>query len=449
MSSRSPRSTEGAHGIRRKGPSRTFHIESLGCAKNQVDSELMIASLERAGWRLAHGAAEAEVIVVNTCGFISAAKKESIQVSLELKAQHPGRKVIMVGCLSERYGEELAAQLPEIDGFLGNRDPARIVEMVDGRAPAGLDRDRPYERAHLLSFPGSAYVKIAEGCSNRCTYCAIPLIRGELASRGSQEIVAEARSLLDRGARELILIAQDLGSWGKDLGAAGLGALLEELSRLQGDFWVRLLYIHPDHFPAGLLDIMAADPRFLPYFDLPFQHASPGILRAMSRRADPELNIALVSEIRGRLPDAAIRSTFLVGFPGETEMDFQQLLDFQERVRPDWLGSFTYSREEDTPAYGMKARVPKAVAEGRKAEVERRQVSITEAALDGYVGRTLQVLVEERVQGEELSLGRAYLQAPDVDGLVVVRGAWDPGSMVRVRIDRRNGVDLEGGAVER
>jgi len=409
----------------------------------------MIASLERAGWHLADSPDDADVIVVNTCGFINAAKKESIETSLEMKARHPDRKVIMVGCLSERYGEELAAQLPEIDAFLGNRNPSRIVEIVEGRGPVQPPGAKPYERDHLLSWPGSAYVKIAEGCSNRCTYCAIPLIRGDLASRGPAEIVAEVRGLLDRGARELVLIAQDLGSWGKDLGGGGLTELLGNISRIRGDFWVRLLYIHPDHFPSGLLDLMAGDARFLPYFDLPFQHGAPDILRAMGRQGDPARNVDLVSAIRRRLPDAVIRSTFLLGFPGETDADFDMLLDFQERLRPDWLGSFTYSREEDTPAYRMSGRVTKAVAESRKAEVERRQVSITDRALDRYIGRSLDVLVEERVQGEELSLGRAYLQAPDVDGLVVVRGAFAPAGMVRVRIDRRNGVDLEGGVVER
>ncbi len=323
------------------------------------------------------------------------------------------------------------------------------MDVVEGRVPVDAAGGRPYERAHLLSYPGSAYVKIAEGCSNRCTYCAIPLIRGELASRSRAEIIDEARGLLDRGARELVLIAQDLGSWGRDLGEARLTNLLEDLSRLPGDFWVRLLYIHPDHFPPGLLDLMAGDARFLPYFDLPFQHAAPDILLAMGRRNDPARNVGLVTEIRARLPDAVIRSTFLLGFPGETDADFDILLDFQERLRPDWLGSFTYSREEETPAYEMGGRVTKAVAEKRKEELERRQTGITDRALDRYVGRTLDVLVEERVQGEELSLGRAYLQAPDVDGLVVVRGTFDAGRMVRVRIDRRNGVDLEGGVVGR
>jgi ribosomal protein S12 methylthiotransferase len=449
---------------------RTFYLESLGCAKNQVDSELMIAALEAAGWSRTDTPAEAAVIIVNTCGFISDAKKESIETSLALKANAPGARLVMAGCLSERYGTELAGQMREIDAFMGNKDPAAIVAFAEtqikppGRAAGALrkagaarktPRDalkaatlvtppRPYERIHLLSYPGSAYVKIAEGCGNRCTYCAIPLIRGDLASRGKTEVLAEIRGLLDRGVRELILIAQDLGSYGKDRGGPGLADLLSGIARFPDDFWVRLLYIHPDHFPHDILDLMARDPRFLPYFDLPFQHAAPRILKAMGRRGEPGRNLDLLSGIRGRLPGAVIRSTFLVGFPGETEEDFDALLAFQERARPDWLGAFTYSREEDTPAYGMPGRVLKATAAARKAEVERRQVDITARTLDGFIGRTLDVLIEERIEGEEMSLGRGYMQAPDVDGLVVVRRGLAPGARVAVRIDRRNGVDLEG-----
>ena len=446
MSSRSHPSTEPEPRRGGHDAGRAFHVESLGCAKNQVDSERMIAALIGAGWRLAAAPEEADVLIVNTCGFITSAKKESIETSLELKQRHPEKKVIMVGCLSERYGQDLAQQLPEIDGFLGNRDPSRIVELLAGtgggaREPTGV---RSYERQHLLSFPGSAYLKIAEGCRNRCTYCAIPLIRGDLASRRPVEVVEEARQLLDRGIRELVLIAQDLGSYGRDLGEPGLPLLLSEISRIPGDYWVRLLYIHPDHFPDGILDVMAADSRFLPYFDLPFQHAAPGVLRAMGRRGDPEANLELLSRIRARLPSAVIRSTFLLGFPGETDSDFAELLSFQERARPDWLGCFTYSREEDTPAFSMPGRVTKAVAERRKSDIEIRQGPITERSLDAHIGSTLDVLVEEQVQGEQLSLGRAYLQAPDVDGLVVVRASVQPGSRCAVRIERRNGVDLEG-----
>jgi ribosomal protein S12 methylthiotransferase len=410
----------------------------------------MIAALQKAGWALASGPGTADVLIVNTCGFITDAKTESIETSLSLKAQHPGKKVVMAGCLSERYRDVLARELPEIDGFLGNRDPADIVDLLEGRgssAAADAGSVRAYERSHLLSFPGSAYVKIAEGCANRCTYCAIPLIRGALASRDRVEILAEIRDLRDRGIKELILIAQDLGSYGKDRGGAELVPLLSDIASLNGDFWVRLLYIHPDHFPEGLLDLIAADPRFLPYFDLPFQHAAPGILRAMGRRGEPDRNLALVSEIRSRLPLAAIRSTFLLGFPGETDADFARLLEFQDAARLDWVGAFTYSREEDTPAYSMGGKVTKAAAARRKAELETRQVPITERALDARVGTTLDVLVEEEVEGEDMSIGRGYLQAPDVDGLVVLRGRRPPGTVARARITRRNGVDLEAESV--
>jgi ribosomal protein S12 methylthiotransferase len=417
----------------------------------------MIAALQKAGWERASGPGAADVLIVNTCGFITDAKTESIETSLALKARHPDKKVVMAGCLSERYREVLARELPEIDGFLGNRDPADIVELLEGRGPlparpadsavafpaVPAEVPRSYERPHLLSFPGSAYVKIAEGCANRCTYCAIPLIRGALASRDRGEILAEIRGLRDRGIRELILIAQDLGSYGKDRSGTGLVPLLSDIASLEGDFWVRLLYIHPDHFPEGLLDLVAADARFLPYFDLPFQHAAPGILRAMGRRGEPARNLALVSEIRARLPLAAIRSTFLLGFPGESDEDFAQLLDFQDEARLDWVGAFTYSREEDTPAYSMPGRVAKAAAARRKAELETRQVPITQQALDARVGTTLDVLVEEEVAGEDMSIGRGYLQAPDVDGLVVLMRRLSPGTVTRARITRRNGFDLE------
>ena len=442
---------------------RTFHIENLGCAKNQVDAEVMIAALERSGWTLAEAPEDAEVLIVNTCGFIDAARRESIDTGFALRARFPERRLFLVGCLTERYAGELAAEMPEIDGFLGNRDPSRIVDLVEGRIPeqgragrGGADpapgsssptaRPAP-RRGHLLSYPGSAYLKVAEGCANRCSYCAIPLIRGDLASRPRADVVDEARGLLASGARELILIAQDLGSYGLDRGAAELPALLADLSALPGRFWVRLLYVHPDHFPPDVLPIMRDDPRFLPYLDVPFQHASPSILAAMGRKADPEANLRLVERIRAALPGAVLRSTFLVGFPGETDRDAALLARFQEEAALDWVGVFTYSREEGTRAHELPGRVTRRVADARRAAVEERQVPITWRRLDRHLGEELDVLVEERVEGEELSIGRAYLQAPDVDGLTVVRAACAPGSLVRIRVDRRNGFDLEGGAV--
>ena len=451
MSSKSRPSTE---------TTRFFYLESLGCAKNQVDSELMIAALERAGWSLAAEAESASVLIVNTCGFISSAKSESIETGLGLKERYPGKKVYMVGCLTERYRDSLAAEMPEIDGFFGNQDPAGIVALV-GEAPAAPRMRRRaacvYKRTHLLSFPGSAYVKVAEGCGNRCTYCAIPIIRGDLKSRPRGEVLEEIRGLVARGIREVILIAQDLGSYGADgadgaascgraglPGSAGLPGLLKGIRAIEGGFWVRMLYIHPDHFPSEIIGEAAADSRILPYFDLPFQHASPAILAAMGRRGEPERNLALVRRIRAELPGAVIRSTFLVGFPGETEEDVRLLLEFQREAALDWLGVFAYSREEDTPAYALGRRVARAEAERRKARVELSQAPITERALDRHIGRTLDALVEEPFPREELSLARTYLQAPDVDGLLVVRGSLPPASVVPVRITRRNGFDLEG-----
>ena len=475
----------------------TFTIESLGCAKNQVDSEELIAHLQRSGLEWVAEPERAEAVIVNTCGFITSAKEESIRTALELKSRFPGKKVLLAGCLVARYGEELRRALGELDGFVGLRDPQgleRLLAAGTDRAQAGPPASpasrlgaaaRPAGR-HLLSYPGSAYLKIAEGCGNRCSYCAIPLIRGPLASRPLAEVVEEARELLGAGVRELVLIAQDLASYGMDAapqagadrGKAGakpatdggvqagntggvppgkeagqggpqLPHLLRELLALPGEFWLRCLYIHPDHFPGELLEL-AADPRLLPYFDLPFQHASPAVLRRMGRRGSAESYLALLDRIRETLPRAALRSTFLVGFPGESDEDFRRLLDFQRRAELDWAGFFTYSREEGTAAFDLGPRVPGKTAEGRRRELERAQEAITARRLERHVGSQLDVLIEEPVQGQALALGRAYLQAPEVDGLVVLKASGlQPGQMYRARIERRNGVDLEGSLVRR
>jgi ribosomal protein S12 methylthiotransferase len=434
---------------RPNGMGGTFYIESLGCAKNQVDSEAMIAAMEDAGFSFVETPDEADVIVVNTCGFLEAAKRESIDTCLGLRSRFPKKRLIMAGCLSQRYAADLAAEMPEIDAFAGNRDPREVVRLAAGASASKRRGVRSAAclpaRNRLLSPPGSAYLKVAEGCDNRCTYCAIPLIRGPLASRERGEVVREARALLGRGIREIVLIAQDLGSYGLDRGGEELTGLISELDGLPGRFWIRLLYVHPDRFPMGLLPVIRGSARVLPYFDIPFQHASPGILRAMGRRGDARTYLDLIRLIREALPDAVIRTTFLTGFPGETEEDFRLLLDFQARAEPDWCGAFAYSREEGTPAFGLPGRVAKSAAARRKAAVEEAQVPITARRLERFLGRTLDVLLEEEVEGEGLWIGRAYLQAPEVDGLTVVAGeGLAPGSVVPVRITRRNGVDLEG-----
>ncbi len=437
----------------------TFTIESLGCAKNQVDSEEIIAHLERAGLQWVAEPERAEAVIVNTCGFITSAKEESIRTALELKSRFPGKKILLAGCLVARYGEELTRALGELDGFVGLRDPQGLERLLQAGSaspassglpwPASLPALRPSR--HLLSYPGTAYLKIAEGCGNHCSYCAIPLIRGPLASRPRAQVVQEARDLLGAGVRELVLIAQDLASFGTDRSPAGeLPVLLRELLALPGEFWLRCLYIHPDHFPEELLELAATNPRLLPYFDLPFQHASPAVLRRMGRRGSAEAYLALLARIREALPRAVLRSTFLVGFPGESEQDFRLLLDFQRRAELDWAGFFTYSREEGTAAFALGPRVAHRTAEERKRELERAQQAITARRLERHIGSELDVLIEEPVRGEALALGRGYPQAPEVDGLVVVKAAGlEAGRMCRVRIDRRNGVDLEGSLVSR
>jgi ribosomal protein S12 methylthiotransferase len=473
-----------------------FWIDSHGCAKNQVDAEEMAARLEAVGHEWASGPEAADLIVVNTCGFIESAKKESIEAIVGQKRAHPGARVLAAGCLSQRYAAELAADLAEADGVVGNSDMSALVRAAEatasgerfvlsgrpwlepvpggGAAAAGGSAARGGEptqasrpalaagwirRGRLFDFPGTAHVKISEGCSNDCSYCAIPLIRGPARSRPADEIVDECAYLVGRGIREIVLIGQDLGSYRRDPELPpGLPSLLGAISRLEGDFRVRLLYIHPDHFPEAILPLMAADPRFLPYFDVPFQHASARVLKAMNRKWDAGAYLDLVGRIRAALPDAVLRSTFLVGFPGETDEDFALLRDFQDRARLDWLGAFAYSREEGTPAASMATRVPKRTALARKKAVEEAQEGITRERMGRFVGRVLEVLVEERIPAPspatdaasedavDLSIGRSWLQAPEVDGLTLLRGSFEPGTVVRARVLAVRGVDLDAAA---
>ncbi|MCX7024961.1 MAG: 30S ribosomal protein S12 methylthiotransferase RimO [Spirochaetes bacterium] len=434
----------------------SFFIDNHGCAKNQVDAEEISARLEGSGWSYTQTAEAADLIIVNSCGFVEDAKKESIGAVVSLRAAWPDKRILLAGCLSQRYGTELAADLGEADGIFGNGDLSYVVAAA-GRAMSSdrrplvpkIAQPAPVDRTRLFSFPRSAYLKIAEGCSNRCSYCAIPLIRGGMRSRPMDDVLAEASALVQRGIFEINLIGQDLGSYGTDLGGrAMLPELLDGLRTIDADFRVRMLYIHPDHFPMEVLATCAADPRILPYFDIPFQHAAEPVLRAMGRKGDTGTYLRLVDAIRSRLPAAALRSTFLVGFPGETADDFGVLRDFQDRARLEWLGAFVYSREDGTPAAAYKARVPKRIAAWRKATIEDAQLAITGERLRAFLGRELEVLVEERIQGEDLAIGRAYLNAPDVDGLVVLDdSSCRPGDVIRARVTAVNGVDLEAARV--
>jgi ribosomal protein S12 methylthiotransferase len=429
----------------------SFYIENLGCAKNQVDSERIIGLLIRHGLRYEKDDPEkADLIIVNTCAFIQPAREEAIQTLLDFRNGYPDKKILAAGCLSERYGNELADSLPELDGFSGNRNLNSVLEaaldMDQGLPSRRFESVEPdsWERSEFLSYPGSVYVKIAEGCRNNCTYCSIPLIRGSLQSRTIAEVTAEVRSLIEKGVYEFNLIAQDLANFGQERGSSEFLSLMEELSALKGDFWLRLLYIHPDHFPLKLLELTASDRRILPYFDIPFQHAAPRILKAMGRNGNPSAYLELLERIRQIHPDAVIRSTFMTGFPGETAEDFEILLDFQQKARLTWLGVFNYSREEGTPAAILTKHPGKREALRRKSIIEEAQIPITAEVLQKFRGREMEVLVEEPVSGGDLAIGRSWLQAPEVDGLTVLRcGTIAGGNRIRARIIAVNGVDLE------
>lgn len=446
-----------------------FYLDQHGCAKNQTDGELIITYLENAGFKQTLNASEADFILVNSCGFINSAKKESIDAVYNIKAAYPKAKIILTGCLAERYSKLMFDSMPELDGVFGNGNLAKIADFMKQYKIESSERFiKTYpqlgicsaSRKTLLNFSGSAYVKITEGCSNHCSFCAIPLIRGEVRSRPTESVVQEIKELVEKGIYEINLIGQDLAAFGLE-NKESLPYLLSKISELKGDFVVRLLYIHPDHFTKDIIKEIKKDSRFLHYFDIPFQTGDDDIILAMNRIGPASEYIETISYIKSELPDAVIRTTFLTGFPGETDKNAENTYNFLKEIRPDWSGCFTYSREEDTPAYSMKPRVPAKVAKARAERLEQLQSSITEENLKKYVGITTDVLIEEIITNDQevsedsdegLALGRAWFQAPEVDGCVVVRydltqkrdvEAVKPGNLVSVKILSVSGVDLD------
>lgn len=434
-----------------------LYIENLGCAKNQVDAEILSCSLEKDGWILTDDAQKADLILVNTCGFIESAREESINTFFELRELNPKARIIVSGCLAQRYGQELSEQLPEADGIFGNRDLKQINGFVENLSPKSRllvpeypDPDSEiYDRKELFGYPGSAYLKISEGCNHRCGFCAIPLIRGGLRSRSMDSILDEARTLVAHGVREINLIAQDLAAYGTDQGGKSrFPELLQKITDIPGDFRVRMLYIHPDAFPFEILDMIRTNPKIIPYFDIPIQHASPALLRPMKRMGDAQVYTDLVSRIRSALPECVIRTTIMLGFPGETDADFDMVYDFVKTNRFNWMGSFVYSREEGTYAWDLTDEKThealSKVAARRQKKLEKLQEKITSEHLQEFVGREYDVLIEELIEGEDLAIGRIWAQAPEVDGLTVVMGrGMEPGKVYRCGITKVNGVDLE------
>ncbi len=440
---------------------RCLYIENLGCAKNQVDAEVMAKSLQADGWTLVDEAQDADLIIVNTCGFIESAREESINTFFELKSSCPKARIILSGCMAQRYGDELKEQLTEADGIFGNRDLSKVNDFVNGivsrrrrgtelLVPEYPDPDADiYERDRLFNFPGSAYLKISEGCNHRCGFCAIPIIRGPLRSRPSKAILTEARELVARGIREINLIAQDLAAYGTDWdGRSHFLELLSDIAAIEGQFRIRLLYIHPDAFPMELLDMIRSNDKIIPYFDIPIQHASAKLLRPMKRMGDEKVYTDLVSRIRAALPQCVIRTTIMLGFPGEEDDDFEKVYEFVKANRFNWMGSFVYSREEGTYAYDLTdEKTHKAltkVAKTRQRKLQKLQERISAECLKTFVGNEYDVLIEELIEGEDLAIGRIWAQAPEVDGLTVVMGRdMVPGNVYRCGITKVNGIDLE------
>lgn len=469
---------------------RKFYLDQHGCAKNQVDGELIISHLEDEGWLLCDDPSSADLIVINSCGFIESAKKESLESLLSARESYPDAKIILAGCLAERYAEDFALDLKEADGIFGNGDLVQIKNIVEKLFPRDTQNEaesgavviRPSQegvctgsRTRFLNFPGSAYVKITEGCNNCCTFCAIPLIRGQLRSRPIEDIYNEISDLLNNGVFEINLIGQDLASYGRGVpdellfsnseneGStnSALFHLLSKLSGLKGNFWIRLLYIHPDNFPLDILSIIKKDSRILPYFDIPFQSGDEKIIEAMNRHNSPSFYRSLVQTIRDEsrktsYADCAIRTTFLCGFPGETDEAAGNTEEFLSSIKPDWSGCFVYSKEEDTKAYLLKNQVPKKTASKRMESLVKLQQGITKNALIRHVGKVFQVLVEEVIEdsagAEGLAIGRAWFQAPEVDGACVIRyelddenavSAVQSGKVISVKVIGSSDVDID------
>ena len=435
----------------------SFYLVSLGCAKNTVDSESMAGLLQRAGYRPVERAERADVLIVNTCGFIGPARQESLSVLADLAGRKkPGQVLIAAGCLTQRYREAVVRKVPGVDGLMGTRRWMDVVEVVQElrsrkqpgplyhlpeAATVGAD-ERGMPRVAVQG--ASAYLKIADGCRRPCAFCAIPLIKGTAVSRPVESILGEARLLQENGVREIILIAQDTTDYGHDLGMKdGLAALLERLAaEAPGIDWIRVLYAFPGYVTDHLIEVMAAHPQILPYLDMPLQHADPMVLRAMRRPANMDWVHSTLAKMRAALPGLALRTTLIVGYPGETEEAFQRLLDFVTEIRFDRIGAFEFSFEPGTSSEPLGDPIPPEVKHERLERLMALQQGISLEKNQAYIGRQLDVLIEGYNQG--ISVGRSYRDAPEIDGLVIVEGQAPVGEIVPVMIGGALAHDLTG-----
>jgi len=436
-------------------------LVQLGCAKNQVDGEEMLGALSGTRGQAVQfvaDKADADVLIVNTCGFIGPAKEESIAAILDaVKRKERGQvsKVIVTGCLAQRYGANLAKEIPEVDAFLGIESAPSVGNVVFGARPRQINlveqvADKypliPQTRLRATATPWTAYLKVSEGCDHTCTFCAIPGIRGRHRSKSIERLVAEARQLAASGARELNLVAQDTTAYGMDLyGRLALPELLRALADVDGIQWLRLLYCYPTMVRQPLIDALRELPQVIPYIDMPLQHGDDTMLKAMKRGGSVEQYKRLFGRMREALPDLALRTTFLVGFPGETDAQFENLLDFVREMRFDRVGVFTYSAEEDTPAFDLPDAVPARVMRQRRDALMAAQQPLSLANNQKWLGRTLDVLIESRrgAEGRTDAVGRSFRDAPEIDGTVMVRGCdAAPGTTVPARVTEAEPYDL-------
>jgi ribosomal protein S12 methylthiotransferase len=435
----------------------TFHLVSLGCAKNTVDSDSMAQLLVRDGYHSVDDPSHANVLIVNTCGFIGPAKQESLDVLRELaEGKRDNQLLIAAGCLTQRYGSEVAEKVPGIDGVLGTRRWMDIVQVVrelrQGPHPeplyhlpdaktVGVDE---HEALRASVAGASAYVKIADGCRRPCAFCAIPLIKGTAVSRPVELILDEARRLRDAGVRELILIAQDTTDYGHDLGMKdGLAILLEQITTSVPDMdWIRIMYAYPGYVTDRLIDVMASSKQVLPYLDMPLQHAHSKTLYRMRRPSNIDWVHRTLAKMRGKISNLAIRTTFIVGYPGETDEEYQALVDFVKEIRFDRVGTFQFSFEPGTTSEPLGDPIPAEVKQARYEQLMELQQGISMQVNQSYVGKTLDVLVEGR--DKAIAIGRSYRDAPEIDGLVFIEGEAQIGEIVPVKITGAMAYDLTG-----
>ncbi|MFN8572267.1 MAG: 30S ribosomal protein S12 methylthiotransferase RimO [Gemmatimonadaceae bacterium] len=418
-----------------------FAFVTLGCDKNTVDSERYIAELEAYGGESTDSLGEAEVILVNTCGFIDAAKRESIEALVDAGRYRSNacKAVVALGCMVERHGKELAEALPEVDHFLGASQGDRLIPLLREQGLLGSARllDHPGVRVHHGDMPHVRYLKISEGCDHGCAFCAIPLMRGRHRSFGLTDLVREAQLLEVQGAREVNLVAQDLAHYGRDVrDGQGLVELVTTLLAETDIPWYRLLYIYSAGLTPSLLELMAREPRLVPYLDIPMQHAADSVLARMRRPERQATQRERIRRIRELVPDVAIRTTVIVGFPGETEADVQQLLDFLEEIQLDRVGVFTYSAQEGTKAFELNDDVPEDEKRDRQERVVALQRVITAERYDGYLGRTVRGMVDRPAAADGLAVARLTAQADDIDGVTHVQTNAPAGTVLDLRLDR-------------